>query len=127
MDQIVRTGLCLQDVDPQELIKPVTVTFVLLSGSSVWLSFSDKMLALGTLVFAGVAAGASYFLWYAVNRAIGCAHGMATNASYIIWGALLQWGLGNDPPSRLMVFGCALVFAGVLLVSLYPQKEETTL
>ena len=102
----------------------LVVTFVLLSGSSVWLSFSDKMLALGTLVFAGVAAGASYFLWYAVNRAIGCAHGMATNASYIIWGALLQWGLGNDPPSRLMVFGCALVFAGVLLVSLYPQKEE---
>lgn len=105
----------------------LAMTFVVLSGSSVWISLSAKPLALGTLALAGIVAGASYFLWYAVNRAIGCARGMATNATYIIWGVLLQWGLGNDVPSERIILGCVLVFVGVLLVSLYPKKEETTL
>ena len=105
----------------------LAMTFVVLSGSSVWISLSAKPLALGTLALAGIVAGASYFLWYAVNRTIGCARGMATNATYIIWGVLLQWGLGNDVPSERIILGCVLVFVGVLLVSLYPKKEETTL
>ena len=78
--------------------------------------------ALGTLMIAGVIAGISYFLWYAVNRAIGCARGMATNATYIIWGVVLQWGMGGSEASGQILLGCALVFAGVLLVSLYPQE-----
>ena len=77
-----------------------------------------------TLAAAGTAAGASYFLWYAVNRAIGCARGMATNATYIIWGVLLQWGIAGAEISGQMVLGCSLVFLGVLLVSLHPHPEH---
>ena len=50
---------------------------------------------------------------------------MALNASYIIWGVLLQWSIGGAAVSGQMILGCGLVFAGVVLVSLYPQKAET--
>jgi len=48
---------------------------------------------------------------------------VATNATYIIWGVLLQWGIAGAEISGQMVLGCGLVFLGVLLVSLYPHSE----
>ena len=52
---------------------------------------------------------------------------MALNASYIIWGVLLQWGIGGSNGVGTDDLGCGLVFAGVVLVSLYPQKAENIL
>ena len=100
------------------------ITLVMLSGSSVMEEISSKTSAFGLLAAAGSIAGMSYFLWYAVNRAIGCARGMTANATYIIWGVVLQWGIAGAAVSGQIILGCGLVFAGVLLVSLYPQKEE---
>lgn len=105
----------------------LSMTLVFFSGGGTFRSLSAEPMALGTLAAAGIVAGISYFLWYAVNRTIGCARGMATNATYIIWGVLLQWGLGSAVISAQIVLGCGLVFVGVLLVSLYPRKEETIL
>ena len=51
---------------------------------------------------------------------------MASNATYIIWGVLLHWGLGGGVLSGQLILGCVLVFIGVLLVSLYPQGEAVT-
>ena len=97
----------------------------LFSGAPVLQAVSSKPAALVILSVAGIAAGVSYFLWYAVNRAIGCARGMATNATYIIWGVLLQRGIGGAEVSMQMMLGCGFVFVGVLLVSLYPEEGKT--
>lgn len=102
------------------------MTIVLFPGSGTFQVLSAEPMVLGTLVVAGIVAGISYFLWYAVNRAIGCARGMASNATYIIWGVLLHWGLGGGVLSGQLILGCVLVFIGVLLVSLYPQGEAVT-
>lgn len=102
------------------------MTIVLFPGSGAFQMLSAEPTVLGTLVVADIVAGISYFLWYAVNRAIGCARGMASNATYIIWGVLLHWGLGGGVLSGQLILGCVLVFIGVLLVSLYPQGEAVT-
>lgn len=99
------------------------ITLVFFSDDALLNALSAAPLSFMTLAAAGAVAGASYFLWYAVNRAIGCARGMATNATYIIWGVLLQWGIAGAEISGQMVLGCGLVFLGVLLVSLYPHSE----
>ena len=103
------------------------VTCTVFSGSVTFQLVSAEPKALGTLAVAGVIAGTSYFLWYAVNCVIGCACGMAANATYIIWGALLQWGLGHHEPSGQLIVGCIFVFVGVFMVSLYPRKAEMIL
>ena len=44
---------------------------------------------------AGIIAGFSYLMWYAANKRIGCARGMAANSTYVIWGVLINalfWG-----------------------------------
>ena len=101
----------------------LTITLIFFSDDAPLHILSAAPLPFMTLAAAGAVAGASYFLWYAVNRAIGCARGMATNATYIIWGVLLQWGIAGAEVSGQMVLGCGLVFLGVLLVSLYPHSE----
>ena len=99
-----------------------TMTLVFFSGGGAFQVIFAEPAAFAALVTAGVVAGISYFLWYAVNRMIGCARGMATNATYIIWGVFLQWGLGGSIVSGQIIWGCVFVFIGVLLVSLYPQE-----
>ena len=124
----------MADIEPdlaitlRECISGTVLLFmavIILPGQFVLEEISSRPTTLGLLAAAGIIAGISYFLWYAVNRAIGCARGMALNASYIIWGVLLQWSIGGAAVSRQMILGCGLVFAGVVLVSLYPQKAET--
>lgn len=39
---------------------------------------------------AGIIAGFSYLMWYAANKRIGCARGMAANSTYVIWGVLIN-------------------------------------
>lgn len=39
---------------------------------------------------AGIIAGFSYLMWYATNKRIGCARGMAANSTYVIWGVLIN-------------------------------------
>ena len=104
----------------------VLITLAVMPGASTLWKLSSAPMAFSTFVVAGAVAGGSYFLWYSVNRAIGCARGMATNATYIIWGVLLQWGIADVDVSRQVFFGCVLVFVGVLLVSLCPNEREST-
>ena len=134
--EIVLAVRGMEDIEPdlaitlRECISGSALLFmslIILPGRLIWEEISSHPDVLGSLVAAGIIAGASYFLWYAVNRAIGCARGMALNASYIIWGVLLQWGIGGAMVSGQMILGCGLVFAGVVLVSLYPQKAENIL
>ena len=68
---------------------------------------------------AGIIAGFSYLMWYAANKRIGCARGMAANSTYVIWGVLLNalfasWG----SVSVQTIAGCVCVLTGVILVSL---------
>lgn len=132
--EIVLAVRGMADIEPdlaitlRECISGTVLLFmavIILQGQFVLEEISSRPTTLGLLAAAGIIAGISYFLWYAVNRAIGCARGMALNASYIIWGVLLQWSIGGAAVSGQMILGCGLVFAGVVLVSLYPQKAET--
>lgn len=129
--EIVLAVRGMADIEPdlaitlREIVSGIilfTMTLVLFSGGGAFQVIFAEPAAFAALVTAGVVAGISYFLWYAVNRMIGCARGMATNATYIIWGVFLQWGLGGSAVSGQIIWGCVFVFIGVLLVSLYPQE-----
>ena len=74
-------------------------------------------------MFAGIAAGISYLLWYRANNTIGCAKGMATNITYIIWGCLLTYIWGDSSEITVsMLIGCTCVIIGVLLVTVNPSE-----
>lgn len=74
---------------------------------------------------AGVIAGFSYFLWYAANKRIGCARGMAANSTYVIWGVLLNaLVVGWESVSAQTIAGCVCVLTGVILVSLTSGEVE---
>ena len=129
--EIVLAVRGMADIEPdlaitlREMVSGIilfTMTLVFFSGGGAFQVIFAEPAAFAALVTAGVVAGISYFLWYAVNRMIGCARGMATNATYIIWGVFLQWGLGGSIVSGQIIWGCVFVFIGVLLVSLYPQE-----
>ena len=75
---------------------------------------------------AGIIAGFSYLMWYAANKRIGCARGMAANSTYVIWGVLINalfFG-GGKPISAQTLAGCVCVLAGVILVSLTGGEVE---
>ncbi|MDY6084034.1 MAG: DMT family transporter [Dialister sp.] len=75
---------------------------------------------------AGVVAGLSYMLWYKANHRIGCAKGMATNITYIIWGCLLNFLFGNSAEiTGSVIAGCVLVMIGVMLVTVNPRTLFT--
>lgn len=68
---------------------------------------------------AGIIAGFSYLMWYAANKRIGCARGMAANSTYVIWGVLLNMlVVGWGSVSAQTIVGCVCVLTGVILVSL---------
>lgn len=67
---------------------------------------------------AGIIAGFSYLMWYAANKRIGCARGMAANSTYVIWGVLINALFWGEPVSAQTLAGCVCVLAGVILVSL---------
>ena len=45
---------------------------------------------------AGIIAGFSYLMWYAANKRIGCARGMAANSTYVIWDVLINALFGGS-------------------------------
>ena len=67
---------------------------------------------------AGIIAGFSYLMWYAANKRIGCARGMAANSTYVIWGVLINALFWGEPISAQTLAGCVCVLAGVILVSM---------
>lgn len=67
---------------------------------------------------AGIIAGFSYLMWYAANKRIGCARGMAANSTYVIWGVLINALFWGEPISAQTLAGCLCVLAGVILVSM---------
>ena len=68
---------------------------------------------------AGIIAGFSYLMWYAANKRIGYARGMAANSTYVIWGVLLNaLVVGWESVSAQTIAGCVCVLTGVILVSL---------
>jgi len=69
------------------------------------------------LWLAGAVAGFSYLLDYRANHLLGCARGMATNATYIIWGVALNVLFADASIRDFEWLGCLLVFVGVLLVA----------
>lgn len=73
---------------------------------------------------AGVIAGFSYLLWYAANKQIGCAKGMAANSTYVIWGVVCNTlYMGLHSISIQILIGCFCVMLGIILVSL--NSSET--
>ena len=86
-------------------------------------SICSEKEALLFFLFAGIAAGISYLLWYRANNTIGCAKGMATNITYIIWGCLLTYIWGDSSEITVsMLIGCTCVIIGVLLVTVNPSE-----
>ncbi len=73
---------------------------------------------------AGIIAGFSYLMWYAANKRIGCARGMAANSTYVIWGVLINALFLGEPVSAQTLAGCVCVLAGVILVSLTGGEVE---
>ena len=74
---------------------------------------------------AGIIAGFSYLMWYAANKRIGCARGMAANSTYVIWGVLLNaLVVGWESVSAQTIAGCVCVLTGVILVSLTSGEVE---
>ena len=74
---------------------------------------------------AGIIAGFSYLMWYAANKRIGCARGMAANSTYVIWGVLLNaLVMGWESVSAQTMAGCVCVLTGVILVSLTSGEVE---
>ena len=69
------------------------------------------------LWLAGALAGFSYLFYYRANHRLGCARGMATNATYIIWGVALNVCFSGAALQPFELLGCGLVFAGVLLTA----------
>lgn len=69
------------------------------------------------LWLAGAVAVFSYLLDYQANHLLGCARGMATNATYIIWGVALNVLFADASIRSFEWLGCLLVFVGVLLVA----------
>lgn len=68
---------------------------------------------------AGIIAGFSYLLWYAANKKIGCARGMAANSTYVIWGVVCNTlYMGFQSMSMQILAGCLCVMLGIILVSL---------
>lgn len=67
---------------------------------------------------AGIIAGFSYLMWYAANKRIGCARGMAANSTYVIWGVLINALFWGELVSAQTLAGCVCVLAGLILVSL---------
>ena len=72
---------------------------------------------MGALALAGALAGFSYLFYYRANHRLGCARGMATNATYIIWGVALNVCFSGAALQPFELLGCGLVFAGVLLTA----------
>lgn len=68
-----------------------------------------------TLFVAGMAAGFSYLLDYRANHLLGCARGMTLNATYILWGVVLNVLFAGACLHSVEIIGCFLVFAGVFL------------
>lgn len=93
------------------------LVLLVLPGQPVMAELISKPEVLKFFVLAGVSAGVSYFLWYAVNHTIGCARGMAANTTYVIWGVLLQVFFTEIGITPAILVGCVLVFWGVVLVS----------
>lgn len=86
-------------------------------------SICSEKEALLFFLFAGIAAGISYLLWYRANNTIGCAKGMATNITYIIWGCLMTYIWGDSSEITVsMLIGCTCVIIGVLLVTVNPSE-----
>lgn len=73
---------------------------------------------------AGIIAGFSYLMWYATNKRIGCARGMAANSTYVIWGVLINALFWGEPISAQTLAGCVCVLTGVILVSLTSGEVE---
>lgn len=74
---------------------------------------------------AGVIASFSYLMWYAANKRIGCARGMAANSTYVIWGVVINMLFtGWSSISAQTIVGCICVLAGVTLVSLNSSEVE---
>lgn len=84
----------------------------------VWQGISSAEL----LWLAGMVAGFSYLLDYRANHLLGCARGMATNATYLIWGVALHALCVGGSIRPLEALGCLMVFAGVFLTTFAKER-----
>lgn len=125
--EVVLSYYGMTDMDPdvaitlRECISGGVLMFVVIATGSFAILKQMLEITSGALLLsgAGVIAGFSYFLWYAANKRIGCARGMAANSTYVIWGVLLNAlfaSLGSV--SVQTIAGCVCVLTGVILVSL---------
>lgn len=108
----------------REFVSGTVLLFVvlpLINGIEVLKMIVNTNSAFPYFLGAGVVAGSSYGLWYVANKLAGCAKGMATNSTYIIWGVLLNVCFGGIAGlSADTIVGCILVLIGVILVLLNP-------
>ena len=74
------------------------------------------------LALSGLAAGASYLLWYRANSTVGCAIGMSLNVTYAFWGVLLSILFLGQPVTATIVLGSCTILLGAVLVTMNPLE-----
>ncbi len=129
--EIVLAVWGMQSISPELAISFREIVSGLILGTAVSMSNDARGIMchivgngelLKWFVSAGIIAGFSYALWYATNHKIGCARGMAMNATFIIWGILLQVIFASSTDITLQIsLGCLLVLLGVALTVLHPE------
>ena len=72
------------------------------------------------LAVSGLAAGASFLLWYKANSTVGCAIGMSLNVTYAFWGVLFCILFLGQPVTTTIVVGSIVIIFGAILVTMNP-------
>ena len=135
--EIVLASLGMSLVDPniainiRELISGFTLAIifilVVLSGDFSLQPASFSVLGLKPYIFliiAGITAAFSYAFWYVTNNKLGCARGTALNSTFLIWGIILGFILGDiSYLTWNLIIGSCFILIGVFLVLLNPQKS----
>lgn len=131
--EVVLSYYGMTDMDPdvaitlRECISGGVLMFaVVITGSlSMLREIIEIPSGISLLSGAGIIAGFSYLMWYAANKRIGCARGMAANSTYVIWGVVINMLFtGWSSISAQTIVGCVCVLAGVTLVSLNSSEVE---
>lgn len=74
------------------------------------------------IAIAALAAAVSFLTWYKCNSMSGVAQGMALNSTYVMWGIMFSYFLGNVEITKTLIIGAILVLVGAILVAVDPRE-----
>ncbi|MPQ43634.1 DMT family transporter [Clostridium tarantellae] len=87
--------------------------------------FGKAMVSPAPLVIiavAALAAAVSFLTWYKANSMCGVAQGMALNSTYVLWGIIFSYFLGQAEMTTTLIVGAILVTLGAMLVAIDPRE-----